>query len=257
MQPVQITFLALLLAHLLGDFPLQTHWISRQKGARALPLICHGLIHGVAAWGCLAAFTPVPFASPSSQTILLAYLVSHLAIDRAKCKLTAKGAIADDWKAFLADQATHLALLSLTAVLLTRSSFASLFAGIGITETAKIRLLQGAIVYVAVIFGGGYLIRYLTRGFAGKSAAQNAADLGNAGLYVGWIERFLIVTAIVMQSPVLVGLILTGKSIARFPEFKEARFAEYFLIGTLLSISVSVLGGLVLLELLYGAVSLK
>ena len=31
----------------------------------------------------------------------------------------------------------------------------------------------------------------------------------------------------------MVGLILTGKSIARFPELKE-RFAEYFLIGTLL-----------------------
>jgi hypothetical protein len=60
-----------------------------------------------------------------------------------------------------------------------------------------------------------------------------------------------------MQSPALVGLILTGKSIARFPEFKETRFAEYFLIGTLLSISLSVHGGIVLLQLLYGTVSLR
>jgi hypothetical protein len=81
--------------------------------------------------------------------------------------------------------------------------------------------------------------------------------LENAGLYVGWIERFLVITAIVMQSPVLVGLILTGKSIARFPEFKEPRFAEYFLIGTLLSISLSVFGGILLLLALYGTVSLK
>jgi len=56
---------------------------------------------------------------------------------------------------------------------------------------------------------------------------------------------------------VLVGLILTGKSIARFPEFKEAKFAEYFLIGTMLSVSLSVLGGIALLHLLYGTVSLK
>jgi DsbC/DsbD-like thiol-disulfide interchange protein len=46
------------------------------------------------------------------------------------------------------------------------------------------------------------------------------------------------VTAIVVQSPSIVGLILTGKSIARFPELKE-RFAEYFLIGTLLSIGLA------------------
>ena len=37
------------------------------------------------------------------------------------------------------------------------------------------------------------------------------------------------------------GLILTGKSIAKFPELKE-RFAEYFLIGTLLSMGLAVLG---------------
>jgi hypothetical protein len=52
-------------------------------------------------------------------------------------------------------------------------------------------------------------------------------------MYIGWLERFLVVTAILVQSPSMVGLILTGKSIARFPELKE-RFAEYFLIGTLL-----------------------
>jgi hypothetical protein len=51
--------------------------------------------------------------------------------------------------------------------------------------------------------------------------------------HIGWLQRFLVVTAMLVQSPSLVGLILTGKSIAKFPELKE-RFAEYFLIGTLL-----------------------
>lgn len=101
------------------------------------------------------------------------------------------------------------------------------------------------------------MIRYLTRSFATAGSAETPRQLENAGLYVGWIEGFLVITAIVMQSPVLVGLILTGKSIARFPEFKQARFAEYFLIGTLLSISLSVVAGVLLLQLLYGTVSLK
>jgi hypothetical protein len=114
-----------------------------------------------------------------------------------------------------------------------------------------------AIVYVAVIFGGGYLIRYLTRGLAIDTPANSPAHLENAGLYIGWLERLLVITAVALQTPALVGLILTGKSIARFPEFKEARFVEYFLIGTLLSIALSVLGGIVLLQLIYGTVSLK
>ena len=36
-------------------------------------------------------------------------------------------------------------------------------------------------------------------------------------------------------------LILTGKSIARIPQMKEG-FAEYFLIGTLLSLAIALFG---------------
>jgi hypothetical protein len=54
-----------------------------------------------------------------------------------------------------------------------------------------------------------------------------------------------------------VGLIFTAKSIARYPELKsQGRFVEYFLIGTLLSISIAIVGGIILLKIFYGTVSL-
>jgi hypothetical protein len=120
------------------------------------------------------------------------------------------------------------------------------------------RVLEAGIVYVGVIFAGGYLIRYLTRNLTAgiKKEGETAEQVENAGMYIGWLERFLVVTAILVQSPSMVGLILTGKSIARFPELKE-RFAEYFLIGTLLSIGLAVIGGLVLAKLWYGTINLK
>lgn len=40
-----------------------------------------------------------------------------------------------------------------------------------------------------------------------------------------------------------VGLIVGAKSVARFPEFQSRAFAEYFLIGTLLSVSIAAIGG--------------
>ena len=53
------------------------------------------------------------------------------------------------------------------------------------------------------------------------------------------------------------GLVLAAKSIARFPELgKSERFAEYFLIGTLLSLLVAIFGGIVLLKVLTGRVTL-
>ena len=79
-------------------------------------------------------------------------------------------------------------------------------------------------------------------------------ELQNAGMYIGWLERFLVMTALLLQSPATIGLILTAKSIARYPEFKSEHFAEYFLIGTLLSISVAIAGGVVLAKALFGAV---
>ena len=114
-------------------------------------------------------------------------------------------------------------------------------------------------VYVVIIFGGGYLIRWLTHSLlAGSSQPEGESQeqLRNAGMYIGWLERFLILTALLLHSPATAGLVLTAKAIARYPQFKHARFAEYFLIGTLLSLSVAMIGGLILLRLLYGTVAI-
>ncbi len=257
MQMTQITFMSLLLAHLLGDFPLQSESISRNKGTSLRALGIHGIIHLVLAWACLLVFTQIRFLSISAQLVILAYIAAHLLIDKLKCRLTTRRTLPDDWKTFLLDQLIHGIVLTIAAILLTGASVGELIRGAALTAEAKTHLLDVAIVYVGVIFGGGYLIRYLTRGLAMDTPAESSAHLENAGLYIGWLERLLVVTAIVLQAPALVGLILTGKSIARFPEFKEARFVEYFLIGTLLSIALSALGGILLLQLLYGAVSLK
>lgn len=257
MQLPQIVLLSLLLAHLLGDFPLQIEWIAKNKGRRIWPHLCHGLIHYATAWFCLALFSQLSPLSFYRQIVVVGYLGAHLLTDWLRCRLVLHKVLKDSGKCFLLDQFVHALLIATAAVMLTHSSFSAMAYGIQLSQSARMRILETATIYVAVIFGGGYLIRILTRSFAVPGSDETPAQLANAGLYVGWIERFLVITSILMQSPVLVGLILTGKSIARFPEFKEARFAEYFLIGTLLSISLSVLGGVLLLELLYGTASLK
>jgi hypothetical protein len=118
------------------------------------------------------------------------------------------------------------------------------------------KFLAVPVIYIGVIFGGGYLIRFLTRylaeGLKTHSPEKTGEQLQNAGLYIGWLERFLVLTALLLQSPATVGLIMTAKAIARYPEFKSERFAEYFLIGTLLSISMALAGGAVLSKLLLG-----
>lgn len=257
MQMFPAAFLALLLAHLLGDFLLQPEWMVRNKARDRGALFLHGAIHYVLAVACLALFASIPLLSLRNQAVLLACVITHIAIDALKSTLIARSAIRDDSKAFLADQALHAIILTIAALILTGTPFTALAGLLRVSPQAKSHFLETAIVYVAVVFGGGYLIRYITRGMAHGTAEETPEQLGNAGLYIGWLERTLVITAMAMQSPALVGLILTGKSIARFPEFREARFAEYFLIGTLLSFLLSIVGGIVLLHLFYGTVVFK
>lgn len=103
------------------------------------------------------------------------------------------------------------------------------------------------------------MVRFLTKPLLKTDLhelGETTNELQNAGMYIGWLERFVVLTALVLQSPATVGLILTAKSIARYPELKSVRFAEYFLIGTLLSLIIGMLGGLILLKAFYGTVTL-
>jgi hypothetical protein len=140
------------------------------------------------------------------------------------------------------------------------SHIAGFFFAMSVMPAARFRakLAIAIAIYAAVIFGGGYLIRLLTRSLltaGSQPEGETQEQLRNAGMYIGWLERFLILTALLLHSPATAGLVLTAKAIARYPQFKHVRFAEYFLIGTLLSLSVAMLGGLILLKLLYGTIA--
>ena len=70
-------------------------------------------------------------------------------------------------------------------------------------------------------------------------------------MVIGILERFLILTAVLAGSPAGVGLVVAAKSVFRFEDAKKGRHnAEYFLIGTFLSVTEAVIGGVVVQQLL-------
>ena len=253
-------FLALCLGHLITDFVLQTHALVAQKRAGKLAAYAqHGLIHYLCAVILLAFFVPGSFFSLRTHAILIALTLVHLLIDFAKIRFVAQEWISGGTRSFVADQLLHLVTIVLAAKLLTPAvNFGGLIAWLGSFRALPNKFLVVPVIYLAVVFGGGYLVRFLTRtlaeGIKSHSPDKPSEQLSNAGLYIGWLERFLVITAMLLQSPATVGLILTAKSIARYPEFKSERFAEYFLIGTLLSISLAILGGAILSKVIFGRV---
>jgi len=78
-----------------------------------------------------------------------------------------------------------------------------------------------------------------------KKALRSLSDSEKKiGLKIGLIERFLVIVFVAVGQYGALGLILAGKSLARYEDLKDKAFAEYYLLGTLLSFLFGVIGGL-------------
>ena len=69
-----------------------------------------------------------------------------------------------------------------------------------------------------------------------KPVEKNTKNIIKTGRVIGTIERVIMLFFILIQQYSSVGLVLTAKSIARYDKIsKDQQFAEYYLLGTLLS----------------------
>ncbi len=105
--------------------------------------------------------------------------------------------------------------------------------------------------YLLAVFGGGWLVQILCRWLVnarGGEELQRWVDSGlpGAGRLIGWLERFLVVTFVLMGQPGAVAVVLAAKGLLRFGEISgqgkepERRVAEYVIVGTLFSFSLAV-----------------
>jgi uncharacterized protein DUF3307 len=258
MQFLFRAFLAIYLAHLLTDFVFQTHGLVEQKRrGKLFAYFLHGLTHYLATVILVGFFITGSTLLLRTHLVILALSLVHVLIDFAKIQLTQKALVKDGAIAYISDQFLHFLSVALAAWLLAPGlPLAEVTALLGRERAIPSKFLVVPVIYIGVIFGGGYLIRALTRPLAESvkfyRPENRAEPMQNAGLYIGWLERFLLLTALLLQSPGTAGLILAAKAIARYPEFKSEHFAEYFLIGTLLSFSIAVVGGALLARVVLG-----
>lgn len=236
-------FFKFYLAHLVADFVLQPNWIAQNK-KRPTRLLLHSAIH-------LTTAIVIINTALSANVFLVLLVVAfiHALCDYVKARFTR-----DEWLAFTLDQLAHLFIIIVACVWLSSHPLNN--AGIiyrTIVDSQKLYLFL--CVYIAVIFGGGYFVQKVTQYFMvhiDQNLMESKPGLRNAGKYIGWLERALVVTFVVAGYPEGIGLLLAAKSLARYPEIKDdkkAHFAEYFLIGTLTSVSVALVAGFVLLKL--------
>lgn len=216
-------FAALLFAHVLADFVLQTGRMAQAKGERDLAaLALHVGTVGVASAVAIGAVTGTAFMAMAVLTLV------HLAIDIAK-SFAPKGLAA-----FLGDQAAHLVSIVAVAAVWPDLWGAGLWAAFD--------WLPGAMVLVA-----GFVLATRAGGFVLGMLMAPWGDVGlpglpNGGRIIGLLERGLIFVLILTGQAEGIGFLIAAKSVLRFGTVKEeARLSEYVIIGTLASFGWAIL----------------
>lgn len=234
LAPGEALLVLLVAGHLLADFLFQTREMVETK--REGPgLLRHGAVVFV-----VQAAAAAPFLSLSLLGAAAGIALLHAAIDALKVRrLSASfGALA----AFGLDQLLHLLVVGGAWALLTRGGAPAPagWASAGVVGAwAGVALLASAFAFNAT--GGSVLVEGILGWLPGLGAAgdEGGAGFAGAGRLIGILERTLALALVLYGQWAAVALLVTAKSIARFEELKERRFAEYYLVGTLASLLVA------------------
>lgn len=229
-----IILLKLLSAHVIADFFLQFDWLCQGKqekgisGLRAQAI--HALIHAACAYLLLADWT--------GWIIPLVIFITHFFIDIVKVKWFNSSTIA-----FLIDQAAHVVVIVglWWAMYADHSMLQAWLSNPILTQKFWILFIG----YMLVLKPSSLLIGMFIKGWTPSNSMQ-LQGMPNAGKWIGYIERVLVLTFVITGNIEAVGFLLAAKSIFRFGDLNKAReikITEYVLLGTLSSFSIALLIG--------------
>ena len=78
----------------------------------------------------------------------------------------------------------------------------------------------------------------------------DGSSLENAGTAIGRLERFLMLSFFLLEQYTSVGIVLALKAAYRFKDTADHARAEYMLLGTFLSLSITLVVGWVTVQTL-------
>ncbi|WMN59854.1 DUF3307 domain-containing protein [Pseudoalteromonas xiamenensis] len=242
MNEFYLLLLPLIFTHLVVDFNLQPFsWVldRNRYHFQSKKLRVHACLHGLFSFIAILSWEYTLGWEDWSNALICAALItiSHYFIDVAKS--FSKGTTS----AFLLDQTAHLAILIVCTWISCESDWFSL------PNWTHTPLSNALLILIAY-----HLITSPASVFISISLSKwpwiNTLDDGlpNAGQYIGFLERFLILTFILVDSYAAVGFILAAKSVFRFGDLtqaKDKRLTEYVMLGTLLSTAVTLAIGVI------------
>lgn len=278
--------LVVFLAQLLADFPFQCDKINEEKkftkkliggGIREKSLyekieglLPHIGVHIVVTFTLLFLFKNyLKIDFWDILIIIISISIVHLFIDYSKEKLKLKyeekGLLL-----YLVDQIAHLVSIIIIIFIQFESfsdfcdflknayNFSITLIQFNFTTIDKVIILL--ILIIINTYFSGYLIEFILKKIkpnesndsneSNESNESNASSKQNEGKKfgrsIGYLERNLYMIFIATNLIEGVAVVIAIKAIARFKQFDDKEFAEYYIVGSFISITMGLLSGIIL-----------
>jgi len=261
-------FLRLVLAYLLVDFTIQPDFQAKSRFSsdwRPIYPVPHALMAGGLTF-FLANLWDIAFIlkDPSSlpeflpqfcNTLLYAFVLvaaAHLVIDGVKPwrMVVLRGMMKsrdesdatntspeDTVRTFPTEIVAHLAVLLIVLAKLAPQTPVPHLPG---TLVEMIRIWIVIIAFLLALQPGGMLVSKSIQPWRRDLDSPEEDGLNNAGRLIGYVERLLIVTFILVHEYTAIGFLIAAKGLFRINDMKRS---EYIIVGTLVSFVIAVLIG--------------
>jgi len=233
--------LVLLVAHIVGDFILQTDVAAHRKNASIRGLALHSLVYAT----CMTCASFALFPLRNAWIVALALSLSHFAVDWAKAMTTGKKPERDSVVLFVLDQFLHVVAIMVLARIFQPNAMEYAYPMGLLLEYATYEQVRATIgillIYLVCFQPAAVFIKKLLQKPMGVDNAKVSAKSTqeNTGRLIGILERFTILTLGLMGQLGAIGLIIAAKSLARFSQLADKDFAERYLVGTLASVLIA------------------
>lgn len=243
----KVYLILLLIAHILADFYIQTEKMTHRKDKSYKWVLIHSLYYLI-----IMFLVGLPIISDNVIIAAITASAFHLLIDMLKfiyisfIKKKRKMTQIIERNIFFIDQFLHFVCLIAIAYWGVQNNtqinewkvIANFFAIIGVSE---IMFIKWIFVLLVIHKPTNIAIQKFLLIYKPISNLGDKQSINNAGRFIGTVERIIMLIFLSIEQYSAIGLVLTAKSIARYDKIsKEKDFAEYYLLGTLIS-TVSVI----------------
>jgi len=267
--------LVLIVSHLLGDFVFQSSKMAENKESNTLYVLQHTFIHLILSFLLMLIVMLIDYRfdvfSWQSITALLITGISHFLIDRLLKPLMTKLYKGNYFFIFITDQIIHFLAIVIAVMILTPNYLfgnlvASLYGNGALNKELIIGLSLAAILILLTTFTGQLIsklfmslnqeneveskeIKIITKESKGfkeeirESIIYPTVEVNDYGKWIGYFERIIIFTLIILGAYEGILIVVALKTFSRFKQLNEKTFVEKYLLGTLFSVMMALLLG--------------